>query len=136
MKKTILVICAVVLLAISVVWATTISGNISRQPAVGYASHLSVVLSGETTKQVLPAVTGQQIQVFAIVLSSDTATTVTLRSGNSTIVPLAMGNSGGLFEQSSNMELPLFACEADANLNVTLSAAPTTAGIYVIYRYR
>ena len=135
MKRKLLVSALVVLLTVGTVWAA-ISGSISRQNTTAAMYHASVSLSGLTSAEIVAASSGKQIQVLAIVVSSDTATTVTLKSGSNVILPLVMGASGGLFEQSSNMELPLIATDGTGSLNVTLSSAPTTAGIYVIYRYR
>ena len=87
--------------------------------------------------ELVAAISGYQIQVMAMVLSSNLAGTFTLETGDDTICPFPLTAGPGLFRHAgSNSDRPLFAGNSGENLNMAVSSSPSVAGIYLQYRYK
>lgn len=117
--------------------------NIKTNKQGGFLSpplkQLRVELDGLVTKKVIGGIEGKQIQVYQIMITTDTEFSADLFSGDEKIwSPLPVAEDGGFFSQAKG-NAPLFACNSGGDLNIDLSGpsdGPTTAAIFVHYIYR
>ena len=89
--------------------------------------------SALTDSELAGAVASTQINVHAIVVSTDTAGTVTLESGGTTRkFELYPGANGGIAMAGSEPYDPLFECDAGESLTVTTNI---TGNQFILVKY-
>ncbi len=94
-----------------------------------------VVLSNGDN-ELIPASEGYQIQIIAMAISTNIGGTFLLLTGVNTIFPFMLSAGQGPIERAPSWDRPLFVGNEGENLNMNVNSSPTTAGIYLQYRYK
>lgn len=88
--------------------------------------------------EIVAAQAGKQIQILTMSISTNVAGVFTLKTGTDTIFPFSFPLEVRMspLVQSSQEDRCLFAGNVGEDLNINVTPNPSTAGVYIQYRYR
>jgi len=84
----------------------------------------------------VPAIEDRQIQIMAMVMSTNVAGTFTLQTGTDPIFPFMLATGLTPPVTGPSPDLPIFVGNVGEDLNMNVNSSPTNAGVYLQYRYK
>ena len=103
-------------------------------PPIGPPQSITQVtkqLTDDTLATVITAVAGKSINIFGVIMSSDTTCTLTLRAGGELLFPFNVSASGGVAMQWDSR--PIFRGDAGESITIEARESSLNAAIYVQY---